>query len=73
MPLAGTPQPRYDGALDPALVREAIDHLRSQPLRLDTKKMAPDPEGRMRKIPAELVVEEGRALARLGYEDYRRG
>jgi ATP-dependent DNA helicase RecQ len=47
-------------------VREAIDHLRSQPLKLETKKMAPDPEGRMRKIPAEFVVEEGRALARLG-------
>ncbi len=58
--------PRYDGPLDPGLVREAIDHLRSQPLTLETKKMAPDPEGRMRKIPAELVVEEGRALARLG-------
>ena len=58
--------PRYDGPLEPGLVREAIDHLRSQPLKLDTKKMAPDAEGRMRKIPAEYVVEEGRALARLG-------
>jgi ATP-dependent DNA helicase RecQ len=58
--------PRYDGALDPGLVREAIDHLRSQPLRLDTKKMAPDAEGRMRKIPVDFTVEEGRALARLG-------
>ncbi|MEA2223451.1 MAG: ATP-dependent helicase RecQ [Solirubrobacteraceae bacterium] len=58
--------PRYDGPLDPGLVREAIDHLRSQPLTLDTKKMAPDAEGRMRKIPAELTVDEGRALARLG-------
>jgi ATP-dependent DNA helicase RecQ len=58
--------PRYDGPLDPGLVREAIDHLRSQPLTLDTKKMAPDAEGRMRKIPVELTVEEGRALARLG-------
>jgi ATP-dependent DNA helicase RecQ len=58
--------PRYDGPLDPGLVREAIDHLRSQPLTLDAKKMAPDPEGHMRKIPAEYVVEEGRALARLG-------
>ncbi|MEA2150913.1 MAG: ATP-dependent helicase RecQ, partial [Solirubrobacteraceae bacterium] len=58
--------PRYDGQLEPALVREAIDHLRSQPLKLDPKKMAPDAEGRMRKIPGELVVEEGRALARLG-------
>jgi len=59
-------QPRYDGPLDPALVREAVDHLRSQPLKLEGKKMAPDPDGRMTKIPSELVVEEGRALARLG-------
>jgi ATP-dependent DNA helicase RecQ len=58
--------PRYDGPLDPALVREAIDHLRSQPLTLDAKKMAPDAEGRMKKIPAHFVVEEGRAVARLG-------
>jgi ATP-dependent DNA helicase RecQ len=58
--------PRYDGPLDAGLVREAIDHLRSQPLRLDAKKMAPDAEGRMRRIPVELTVEEGRALARLG-------
>jgi ATP-dependent DNA helicase RecQ len=57
---------RYDGPLDPGLVREAIDHLRSQPLKLDGKKMAPDAGGRMRRIPAEFVVEEGRALARLG-------
>ncbi|MBW3652568.1 MAG: RecQ family ATP-dependent DNA helicase, partial [Actinobacteria bacterium] len=58
--------PRYDAPLDPGLVRAAIDHLRSQPLTLDTKKMAPDAEGRMRKIAPEVVVEEGRALARLG-------
>ncbi|MGI8729022.1 MAG: RecQ family ATP-dependent DNA helicase [Solirubrobacteraceae bacterium] len=58
--------PRYDGPLEPGLVREAIDHLRSQPLKLETKKMAPDAEGRMRKIAPELVCEEGRALARLG-------
>jgi ATP-dependent DNA helicase RecQ len=58
--------PRYDGPLDPGLVREAVDHLRSQPLVLECKKMAPDADGRMRKIPAEYVVEEGRALARLG-------
>ncbi len=53
------PGPRYDGPLDPGLVREAIDHLRSQPLALETKKMAPDAEGRMRKIPAEFVVAGG--------------
>jgi ATP-dependent DNA helicase RecQ len=57
---------RYDGPLDPVLVRAAIDHLRSRPLELDAKKMAPDDEGRMRKIPEDARVEEGRALARLG-------
>jgi ATP-dependent DNA helicase RecQ len=58
--------PRFDGPLDAGLVREAVDHLRSQPLTLDAKKMAPDADGHMRRIPAEYVVEEGRALARLG-------
>jgi ATP-dependent DNA helicase RecQ len=58
--------PRYDGPLDPGLVREAVDHLRSQPLVLEPKKMAPDADGRMRKIPSDVTVEEGRALARLG-------
>jgi ATP-dependent DNA helicase RecQ len=47
-------------------VREAVDHLRSQPLVLEPKKMAPDADGRMRKIPSDVTVEEGRALARLG-------
>jgi ATP-dependent DNA helicase RecQ len=58
--------PRYAGPLDPGLVREAVDHLRSQPLVLEPKKMAPDADGRMRKIPADATVQEGRALARLG-------
>jgi len=58
--------PRYVMPLDPALVRDAIAHLRSQPLVLESKKMAPDGEGRMRKIPPEYVIDEGRALARMG-------
>jgi ATP-dependent DNA helicase RecQ len=58
--------PRYDGPLDPALVREASLHLRSRPLVLEVKKMAPDPLGAMRKIPEDVRPEEGRALARLG-------
>ena len=58
--------PRYDGPLDPELVREASLHLRSRPLVLEVKKMAPDPEGAMRKIPDGVRAEEGRALARLG-------
>jgi len=48
------------------LTREATLALRSQPLTLDPKKMAPDAEGAMRKIPEGVRVEEGRALARIG-------
>jgi ATP-dependent DNA helicase RecQ len=58
--------PRYDGPLDPALVREAALLLRSRPIVLETKKMAPDETGAMRKIPEDVRAEEGRALARLG-------
>jgi ATP-dependent DNA helicase RecQ len=58
--------PRYDGPLDEVLVREAALHLRSRPLVLEVKKMAPDAEGAMKKIPEGVRVEEGRALARLG-------
>jgi ATP-dependent DNA helicase RecQ len=58
--------PRFDGPLDPVLVREAALHLRSRPLILDVKKMAPDPEGKMRKLSDDIRAEEGRALARLG-------
>ncbi len=58
--------PRHNGPLDPELVREASLHLRSRPLVLEVKKMAPDAEGAMRKIPEAVRAEEGRALARLG-------
>jgi ATP-dependent DNA helicase RecQ len=57
---------RYDAPLEPELVRAAALLLRSRPLILDTKKMAPDETGAMRKIPDEVRAEEGRALARLG-------
>jgi ATP-dependent DNA helicase RecQ len=57
---------RYGDGLDPALVREAALMLRSRPLVLETKKMAPDPTGAMRKIDEAVRAEEGRALARLG-------
>jgi ATP-dependent DNA helicase RecQ len=57
---------RYDRALDPELVRAAALLLRSRPLVLEPKKMAPDAEGAMRKIPEDVRAEEGRALARLG-------
>ncbi len=58
--------PRFDSALDAALVREAALHLRARPLPIDVKKMAPDAEGRMRKIPEDAQAGEGRALARFG-------
>lgn len=58
--------PRFAGPLDPGLVREAALHLRSRPIVLDVKKMAPDPEGKMRKLGEDVRAEEGRALARLG-------
>jgi ATP-dependent DNA helicase RecQ len=47
-------------------VREATLHLRSRPLVLEVKKMAPDGDGRMKKVPEAVRAEEGRALARLG-------
>jgi ATP-dependent DNA helicase RecQ len=58
--------PRFAEPLDPALVRDAALLLRSRPLVLDVRKMAPDESGAMRKIPEDVRPEEGRALARLG-------
>ncbi len=58
--------PKFGGALDPALVREAALLLRSRPLVLEVKKMAPSETGAMKKLPDEVRAEEGRALARLG-------
>jgi len=58
--------PKFDGPLDPALVREAALLLRSRPLVLEVKKMAPSETGAMKKLPDDVRAEEGRALARLG-------
>ena len=57
---------RFAGPLDPELTRAAALHLRSRPLVLEVKKMAPGPDGGMRKLPDDVRAEEGRALARLG-------
>jgi ATP-dependent DNA helicase RecQ len=57
---------RYAEPLDPALVREAALLLRSRPLVLEVKKMAPSETGAMRKLPEDVRPQEGRALARLG-------
>jgi ATP-dependent DNA helicase RecQ len=57
---------RYDDPPAGELVRAALEHLRSRPLTLERKKMAPDADGNMRRIGADVLVEEGRALARIG-------
>jgi ATP-dependent DNA helicase RecQ len=57
---------RFDAPPDAALVEAAGRHLRSTPIELEVRKMAPDPSGIMRKIPADVLVEPGWALARLG-------
>jgi ATP-dependent DNA helicase RecQ len=58
--------PRFARPPDPALVEAAQRHLRSRPLELEVKKMAPDAAGAMRKIPEDVRIEPGWALARFG-------
>jgi ATP-dependent DNA helicase RecQ len=57
---------RYAGPLDPALVEQAVRYLRSRPIEVEAKKMAPDATGAMRKIPEEVRVGPGWSLARFG-------
>jgi ATP-dependent DNA helicase RecQ len=58
--------PRFAQPPDRALVELAARHLRSTPLELEVKKMAPDAAGAMRKIPEDARTERGWALARFG-------
>jgi len=58
--------PCFDRPPDPALVELAGRHLRSRPLELEVKKMAPDAAGTMRKIPDDARTDPGWALARFG-------
>ncbi len=59
--------PRFAVEPDPALVLAAVKALRSRPIVLEPKKMAPHREtGAMKKLPADVLVGEGRALARSG-------
>ena len=57
---------RFATPLAPELVELAARHLRSRPLGLEVKKMAPDAGGTMRKIPEDARTEPGWALARFG-------
>ncbi len=59
-------EPRFGRPPDPALVELAGRHLRSRPVELEAKKMAPDVSGTMRKIPEDVRIEPGWALARFG-------
>jgi ATP-dependent DNA helicase RecQ len=59
--------PRFDAPVDEALAREAYAIVRSRPILLSVRRQTPrtaDEAGR--KIPPELQLEEGRALARAG-------
>ncbi|HEX4437004.1 MAG TPA: RecQ family ATP-dependent DNA helicase [Solirubrobacteraceae bacterium] len=58
--------PRFGGQPDAALIELAVRHLRSKPVEMEVKKMAPDSAGTMRKIPDERRAEPGFALARFG-------
>ncbi|MBA3807622.1 MAG: RecQ family ATP-dependent DNA helicase [Solirubrobacterales bacterium] len=58
--------PHFAGSPNPALIELAERHLRSRPVDLEAKKMAPDSAGRMRRIPEDVRTEPGWALARTG-------
>jgi ATP-dependent DNA helicase RecQ len=58
--------PRFARPPDPTLVELAGRHLRSRPVELEPKKMAPDAAGTMRKIPDDARIDPGWALARFG-------
>ncbi len=58
--------PRFAQPPDQALVELAGRHLRSRPIELEVKKMAPDSAGAMRKIADNARTEPGWALARFG-------
>ncbi len=58
--------PRFARPPSPVLVEIAQRHLRSRPLELEVRKMAPDEAGTMRKIPEDARTETGWALARPG-------
>ena len=58
--------PRFAAPPDAGLVELAGRHLRSAPIELEVKKMAPNAAGQMRKIAEDVRPEPGWALARFG-------
>jgi ATP-dependent DNA helicase RecQ len=58
--------PRYGDQPQARLVELAGRHLRSRPIELEVKKMAPDAGGAMKKIGDGARTEPGWALARFG-------
>ena len=59
--------PRFDKPLDRRLVLLAQDHLRRRPLVLSARKQIPaTQDAGARKIPEDLRIADGRALARAG-------
>jgi ATP-dependent DNA helicase RecQ len=59
--------PRFGAALDEGLVRQATALLRTAPVVLSVRRQTPKTaEQPGRRIPPELLLEEGRALARSG-------
>jgi ATP-dependent DNA helicase RecQ len=58
--------PRFAQPPAPLLVELAGRHLRSRPVELEVRKMAPDAGGTMRKIPEDARTEPGWSLARFG-------
>ncbi|HEY6779673.1 MAG TPA: RecQ family ATP-dependent DNA helicase [Thermoleophilaceae bacterium] len=59
-------EPRFATPPAAALVELAQRHLRSKPIELEVRKMAPDAAGTMRKIPEDARIAPGWALARVG-------
>jgi ATP-dependent DNA helicase RecQ len=58
--------PRFDRPPAPHLVERAERHVRSRPLELEARKMAPDGDGVMRRIAAGDLTAPGWALSREG-------
>src|SRR5690606_34984813 len=59
-------EPRFAAPPAAELVELAQRHLRSRPIELEPRRMAPDEAGTMRKIPEQVRTEQGLALARVG-------